>query len=179
VFEIMPESAGALIGIRATGTHATSDYDQVLIPKLTELPRQFEALSAVFYMDQDFKGWDLLAAWANTKPASSLPVGMGSARGALPAPKPSALACKAARRLAAQTVQETSAPEEAVLAVDQHLRAAAVGGDLSGAFVGRGFGDLLVGGVSEELAVVLDGPAPGMAQDRQDRAFGVSSHHLC
>ena len=67
MIEIMKESEGNIVGIRATGTLTTADYDQVLIPKLEELSRQFDGLRALFYMDRAFKGWDMSAAWANTK----------------------------------------------------------------------------------------------------------------
>lgn len=67
MIEIMKESAGNVVGIRATGMLTTADYDQVLVPKLVELSQTFDALRALFYMDRDFKGWDLSAAWANTK----------------------------------------------------------------------------------------------------------------
>jgi hypothetical protein len=44
-----------------------ADYDEVLVPRLEELSRQFDTLRASFYTDRDFKGWDMSAAWANTK----------------------------------------------------------------------------------------------------------------
>ena len=44
----------------------TTDYDRVLIPKLAELSQKFETLRTLFYMDQDFRGWELAAAWVNT-----------------------------------------------------------------------------------------------------------------
>jgi hypothetical protein len=67
MMEIMNESSGNVIGIRATGMLTTDDYDRVLVPKLAELSQQFETARALFYMDHDFRGWDLSAAWANTK----------------------------------------------------------------------------------------------------------------
>lgn len=67
MIEIMKESERNIVGIRATGTLTTADYDQVLVPKLEELSRRFDALRALFYMDPGFKGWDLPTAWANTK----------------------------------------------------------------------------------------------------------------
>jgi hypothetical protein len=67
VIEIMKESEGKVIGIRATGMLITADYDQVIVPKLAELARRFDTIRVLFYMDQGFKGWDLPAAWTNTK----------------------------------------------------------------------------------------------------------------
>jgi hypothetical protein len=37
MIEIMNESSGNVIGIRATGMLTTDDYDRVLVPKLAEL----------------------------------------------------------------------------------------------------------------------------------------------
>jgi SpoIIAA-like len=67
MIEIMKESTGNIVGIHATGMLTTTDYDQVLVPKLAELSQTFDTLRSLFYMDRDFKGWDLSAAWANTK----------------------------------------------------------------------------------------------------------------
>jgi hypothetical protein len=67
MMEIMNESAENVVGIRATGMLTTTDYDHVLVPKLSELSQQFDTLRALFYRDRDFRGWDLSSAWANTK----------------------------------------------------------------------------------------------------------------
>jgi hypothetical protein len=67
MMEIMNESAGSVVGIRATGMLTTADYDQVLVPKLADVSQKFETVRVLFYMDQYFRGWDLSAAWANTK----------------------------------------------------------------------------------------------------------------
>jgi hypothetical protein len=67
MMEVMNESSGNVIGIRATGMLTIDDYDHVLVPKLAELSKQFETVRALFYMGQNFRGWDLSEAWANTK----------------------------------------------------------------------------------------------------------------
>jgi SpoIIAA-like len=67
MIEIMKESERDIVAVRATGTLTTADYDEVLLPKLVEIARRFDALRVLFYMDQDFRGWELPAAWANTK----------------------------------------------------------------------------------------------------------------
>jgi SpoIIAA-like len=67
MMETMNESAGNVVGIRAGGMLTTADYDRVLVPKLSDLSQKFETLRVLFYMDEDFRGWDLSAAWANTK----------------------------------------------------------------------------------------------------------------
>lgn len=67
MIEIMTEREGNIIGLRASGTLSAGDYEQVLLPRLEALARRFETIRALFYMDPGFKGWDLPAAWANTK----------------------------------------------------------------------------------------------------------------
>lgn len=67
MLEIMNESIGNIVGFRATGLLTAADYDEVLVPKLSDLSQRFDASRALFYMDRDFRGWDLPAAWANTK----------------------------------------------------------------------------------------------------------------
>ena len=63
MIEVLPESAGNLIGIRATGTLTGADYETVLIPKLDKMFAEHGRLRILFYMDEGFKGWDLGAAW--------------------------------------------------------------------------------------------------------------------
>jgi hypothetical protein len=67
MLEIMQESEGKVVGFRATGKLTTADFDQVLLPRLESPSRQFNKLRALVYMDANFVGWDLPAAWANTK----------------------------------------------------------------------------------------------------------------
>ena len=67
MLEVMKESEGNTIGFRATGKLTRKDYDEVLAPRLAALAQQFGSVRALVYMDDGFKGWDLPAAWANTK----------------------------------------------------------------------------------------------------------------
>lgn len=68
MMEIMEQSEGRIIGIRASGKLMVDDYERVLAPRLEAMAREFgTGLRALFYMDSNFKGWELSAAWANTK----------------------------------------------------------------------------------------------------------------
>ncbi len=67
MIEIMKESQGKVVGFRASGKLTVNDYHQVLGPALNRLSHQFETFRALFYMDANFDGWELPAAWANTK----------------------------------------------------------------------------------------------------------------
>ena len=62
MLELMKESEGKIVGFRATGKLSRKDYDG-----LEDLARQFGRVRALVYMDDGFKGWNLPAAWANTK----------------------------------------------------------------------------------------------------------------
>ncbi len=67
MLELMKESEGKIVVFRATGKLSRKDYDEVLGPRLEDLARQFGRVRALVYMDDGFKGWNLPAAWANTK----------------------------------------------------------------------------------------------------------------
>lgn len=68
MMEIMAESEGRVVGIRASGKLTTDDYERVLGPRLEEMVLEYGSrLRVLFYMDSDFEGWELSAAWANTK----------------------------------------------------------------------------------------------------------------
>lgn len=63
MIEFMPETKGNVVGIRATGTLTDNDYKQVLIPKMKQLFAEYGRLRILIYMDDQFVGWDLAAAW--------------------------------------------------------------------------------------------------------------------
>ena len=63
MFEYLPEGAGNVVGVRATGTLTDADYKNVLMPKLEKMFAEFGRLRLLFYMDESFSGWDLGAAW--------------------------------------------------------------------------------------------------------------------
>ncbi len=63
MMEFLDESAGKVIGVRATGTLTSSDYKEVFIPRLEKLFAEFGKLRILFYMNDGFVGWDLSVAW--------------------------------------------------------------------------------------------------------------------
>ena len=66
MIELMKESSGRILGVRASGRLTETDYKHVLIPRLESLFDQFGRLRVLFFMDENFEGWTLDAAWANT-----------------------------------------------------------------------------------------------------------------
>jgi hypothetical protein len=66
MIDVMAESSGNVVGLRATGRLSGSDYRDVLGPRIDELLNRFATLSVLFFMDDPFQGWSLGAAWTNT-----------------------------------------------------------------------------------------------------------------
>lgn len=63
MIEFLEEGAREVVGIRATGTLTNADYKDHLIPRLETRFREFGKLRVLFYMDEQFIGWDIAAAW--------------------------------------------------------------------------------------------------------------------
>ena len=66
MIELMEESEADVLGVRAHGTLTSSDYRQVLAPRLESMLERFGTVRVLVLMDETFKGWDLAGAWANT-----------------------------------------------------------------------------------------------------------------
>lgn len=66
MIEVMRESAGNVLGLRATGKLNVGDYRGTLTPAVRTLLDRFGTLKVLFLLDEPFRGWDLRAAWANT-----------------------------------------------------------------------------------------------------------------
>jgi hypothetical protein len=66
VIEVMDESSGNILGIRATGKLTQADYHDVLGPRIELLLGQFRTLSVLFLMAEAFDSWSPGAALANT-----------------------------------------------------------------------------------------------------------------
>lgn len=63
MIEILPKSAGNILGLRASGTLSDVDYRETLIPLLESLFAKHGKVNILFFMDEAFHGWDLKAAW--------------------------------------------------------------------------------------------------------------------
>ncbi len=66
MIEILDESADNVLAVRAAGTLTSSDYREVLMPRIAGLRREFGPLRVLFVLDREFRGWTAGAAWANT-----------------------------------------------------------------------------------------------------------------
>ena len=66
MIEVMRESDGDVLGLRATGKLSVADYRDVLVPTVRALLDRFDSLKVLILLDEPFDGWTLGAAWANT-----------------------------------------------------------------------------------------------------------------
>ena len=67
MIEIMPESEGNVLAVKATGKLTAADYEDVFIPKLKEVIEEQGKARMVFYLSETFEGWELGAAWDDAK----------------------------------------------------------------------------------------------------------------
>lgn len=65
MIEILGMTEGKLVATKATGQLTKEDYNKIL-PILEEKEKEYEKISWYFEME-DFKGWDLQAAWKDLK----------------------------------------------------------------------------------------------------------------
>jgi len=60
---IMPETEGNTLIVKATGMLTSADYEAIFIPHLEHLISQFGKINVLIYLDENFMGWELSAAW--------------------------------------------------------------------------------------------------------------------
>jgi hypothetical protein len=67
MLEIMPESKGKVLWVRASGKLTDADYKEVFIPRLEALIKEHGKIRLLFLMEEDFQGWELGAMWDDAK----------------------------------------------------------------------------------------------------------------
>ncbi len=68
MFEILPQSTGTLLAVRASGELSADDYEKILFPKLDELFKAHKKLNMLVIFDEDFASWSSpQAAWDDAK----------------------------------------------------------------------------------------------------------------
>lgn len=67
MFQIMTESQGNIMGVRATGKVTDRDYQDVLIPNLEALITKYGQVRLLWFMDEDFAGLEAGALWDDAK----------------------------------------------------------------------------------------------------------------
>lgn len=67
MFEVLSESAGKVIGIKVSGKLTTKDYEEGLIPALTDLIKTHGKVRLLCLIAEDFAGWEAGAMWDDAK----------------------------------------------------------------------------------------------------------------
>lgn len=67
MLHILPETAGDIIVLQATGTLTSEDYQETFIPLIAEKTAAHKKVRCLIYLDPDFKGWQPGAMWEDTK----------------------------------------------------------------------------------------------------------------
>ena len=63
MIEIMSETEGNILVIKATGKLTAGDYEEVFIPKINQLIQDYKKVKVVVFLAENFSGWELGAAW--------------------------------------------------------------------------------------------------------------------
>ncbi len=74
MIEVLKETGGNILGIRASGKLTKQDYEDVLIPRLKEAAGEEGKVRFLYYLDEGFQGWEPGAMWEDLK------VGLGKLR---------------------------------------------------------------------------------------------------
>ena len=65
--EIMPESEGNVLVVKATEKLTARDYEEVFIPKINQLIEEHQKVRVVAFLDEKFSGWEIGAAWDDAR----------------------------------------------------------------------------------------------------------------
>ena len=67
MIEVLDESKGNVLLVKATDKLTVEDYEDVFIPKLMDLIDKYGNVKALLYLPEEFKGWTLGAMWDDAK----------------------------------------------------------------------------------------------------------------
>ncbi len=67
MLEIMPESQGKVLWVRARGKLSDQDYQEVFIPRMEAIIKEHGQIRLLFHLAADFEGWELGALWEDLK----------------------------------------------------------------------------------------------------------------
>jgi hypothetical protein len=63
MIEIMQETEGNTLVVKATESLTRQDYENVFMPQLNQLIDKFGKIKVIVYLAENFTGWELGAAW--------------------------------------------------------------------------------------------------------------------
>jgi hypothetical protein len=61
MLQILPESQENILGMKVTGKLTSRDCQELLIPHLKAMIQEHGRVRVLFFLDEDFQGWDLEA----------------------------------------------------------------------------------------------------------------------
>jgi len=67
MIEILPESHDNILGIKASGKVTDQDYKEVIIPKLDSILSKYDKGKFLYYLSDEFEGFELGAMWDDLK----------------------------------------------------------------------------------------------------------------
>ncbi|MBX9692855.1 MAG: STAS/SEC14 domain-containing protein [Cyanobacteria bacterium] len=67
MIEVISESEGGAIALKASGTLSHQDYQEVLVPRVERLIERYGKARVLLDLSEDFHGWDEDAMWDDTK----------------------------------------------------------------------------------------------------------------
>ena len=67
MLEVMPESTGNILWLRAAGKLTDRDYREVFVPRLEAVLRESGKVRVLFHLDPDFRGWTPGGLWQDLK----------------------------------------------------------------------------------------------------------------
>ena len=67
MIEIMSETEGKMLAVKATEKLTYDDYEEVFIPKLNQLIEEYGKIRVVMNFAENFTGWEPEAAWDDAK----------------------------------------------------------------------------------------------------------------
>ncbi len=67
MLEVMPESQGKILWLRAAGKLTDRDYREVFVPRLEAVLREHGKARVLFHLDPDFRGWTPEGLWQDLK----------------------------------------------------------------------------------------------------------------
>ncbi len=67
MIEIISESEGKILVVKATEKLTAGDYEDVFIPKINQLREEYQKVRVVVFLAENFAGWELGAAWDDAK----------------------------------------------------------------------------------------------------------------
>jgi len=67
MIEILPESEGNILAVKATEKLTDEDYKEVFIPRMDQLITEFGRIRLLISMAENFKGWEAEALWDDAR----------------------------------------------------------------------------------------------------------------